>query len=191
MRTPRRLASPARRPLRSILRRRPSNRSTPIKFRSGCSAAYCTRNEPSPLPSSTSRGWSRGKILPGSNRSTMVASERSRVLGTGLGSVFNEAQLKIANASGRFVSGNAQGFGLINGAGANRNLAIHDRDVNYFFVVEPSLDFFRRDAQTHFVPMVLVQKHRAGGFIFRSVVVVQTGKAHHAAAPAADDQTAK
>ena len=59
---PRKFVSAARRPLRSSLRRRPSNRSTPMKFRSGCRRAYSTRNEASPQPSSTSSGCDAGKI---------------------------------------------------------------------------------------------------------------------------------
>ena len=75
MRTPRKFVSPARRPLRSSFRMRPSNRSTPMKLCPGCRRAYSARNEPSPLPSSTSSGWSAGKSLARSMRSIIEVSE--------------------------------------------------------------------------------------------------------------------
>src|SRR5436190_9997839 len=75
----RRFARPARSPLRSIFRSRPSSRSTASRFRSGCRWAYSAANEPSPLPNSRSNGCGRGKRAAGSSGSRMDASRQINV----------------------------------------------------------------------------------------------------------------
>src|SRR5437867_7825258 len=71
MRRSRRLIRPARRPLRSIFRSRPSSRSTARKFRSGCRLAYWMAKEPSPLPNSSSSGNDSGNRADGFSGSRM------------------------------------------------------------------------------------------------------------------------
>jgi hypothetical protein len=62
--------------------------------------------------------------------------------------------------------------------------------IDHFIFVDPRFDAIRADLDFDFVPFVFVELQIFGGVVFGSIHAIDARQAHHAAAPAANDQAA-